>query len=61
MDRSEIENEIKKIMDADKPKAKLSDAELSEHAPLSAEDASSVRRLSNNLGNQTTLKRKTTN
>ena len=64
MDHSEIENEIKKIMDAEKPKytKEPNESDMSEPAQL-ADDASSARRLSNvnNAANNTTLKRRTSN
>lgn len=63
MDHSEIENEIKKIMDAEKPKytKEPNESDMSEPMQL-GDDASSARRLSNvNNANQTTLKRRTSN
>ena len=64
MDHSEIENEIKKIMDAERPKytKEPNESDMSEPAAL-ADDASSARRLSNvnNAANNTTLKRRTSN
>jgi hypothetical protein len=63
MDQAEIENEIRKIMDAEKPKytKEPNESDMSEPMHL-ADDASSVRRLSNvNNANKTTLKRRTSN
>jgi len=63
MDPSEIENEIKKIMDAERPKytKEPNESDMSEPAAL-GDDASSARRLSNvNNANNTTLKRRTSN
>ena len=58
MDPSEIENQIKQIMDAEEPKHKGSESEFSEPAQP-GDEPSSARRLSNlNQGNKTTLKRK---
>lgn len=58
MDPSEIENQIKQIMDAEKPKLKGEDSDFSEPAQP-GEEPSSARRLSNiNQANKTTLKRK---
>jgi hypothetical protein len=58
MDPSEIENQIKQIMDAEEPKHKGSESEFSEPAQP-GDEPSSARRLSHlNQGHKTTLKRK---